>query len=112
MTGFDDITKPLGTYKSIAFSDGIPLSFVIIMKFTTVFVVLATLGAAAVSGLPLPATNAERIARGLTPKPPVNLARRDALGGSPVLGMLMFYRESSSFLIRRQQAAKRGKPSP
>ena len=58
------------------------------MKFTTVFVVLATL-ATAVYGAPMPNTNAERFARGLNPNPPVNLARRD--GETPVYGMLIIY---------------------
>ena len=63
------------------------MSFVI-MKFTTALVVLATL-ATAVSGAALPLTNGERLARGLNPKPPVNLARR-VVGGTTLLGMLMF----------------------
>lgn len=46
------------------------------MKFTTAFVVFATI-ATAVYGAPVPDTNADRLARGLTPKSPVNLARRD-----------------------------------
>lgn len=59
-----------------------PLSF-IIMKFTSVFVVLSTLAIAVLSA-PLPNTNAERLARGLTPKSPVNLALR---AGTGVYGM-------------------------
>jgi len=39
------------------------------MKFTTVIAVLA--GAAAVSALPATETNAERLARGLSPLPPM-----------------------------------------
>ena len=56
-----------------------------IMKFTTVFAVLA--GAAAVSARPGVETNAQRLARGLPPLPPV---RR----GTPVAG------ELNSFLWR------------
>ena len=52
------------------------------MKFPTAFVVAIL--AIAVYGAPLPNTNAERLARGLTPKSPVNLALRDT--GSPVNG--------------------------
>lgn len=55
------------------------------MKFPTAFVVAIL--AIAVYGAPLPNTNAERLARGLTPKSPVNLALRDT--GSPVNGTRM-----------------------
>jgi hypothetical protein len=51
------------------------------MKFTTAFFVAIL--AIAVSGAPQPNTNAERLARGLTPKSPLNLALRDG-GGTPV----------------------------
>jgi hypothetical protein len=64
------------TYKTLHLLDEIRSSFVLIMKFTTAFTVLAIL-ATAVSGAPLaqPKTNAARLAVGLAPNPPV---RRDA----------------------------------
>lgn len=64
------------------------------MKFTAALVVLATL-ATAVIGAPLPNTNAERLARGLNPNPPV--VRRNE--GTPAYGMLGFIQESPSSLI-------------
>lgn len=69
-------------YKRLTFFDDIRSSFALIMKFTTVFAVLATL-AAAVSAAPVPEmkSNARRLAVGLPPNPPV---RRDA---AHVLGM-------------------------
>lgn len=85
----------LGTYKSASPRWTKFLSFFVTMKFTTgtVLVFLATL-ATAVSGAPLPVTNAERLARGLNPNPPV--VRRE---GTPAYGMLSSIENFLCFFI-------------